>query len=178
MIGFLRFAGILNAAVWVGAAIFFMISARPAASSAEMMGLLNSRNFPYYSGEIARILAERLFHLELTCSILAGLHLLAEWLYLGKTVEKAWRGLVLASVALVCVWGWGVEPKMKRLRLLEYGVNTRPEERAEAARAFSAWQQASELANLLVVAGVAGYLWRVANPPDPTRFVSKRRFGS
>jgi len=41
---------------------------------------------------------------------------------------------------------------------------------------FNAWQNAEYMANLFVIAGVAVYLWRVANPPDPTRFVRTAKF--
>jgi len=56
VIGFLRIVGILNAAVWFGAAVFFTFGAGFAPFSAEMKRLLGSNNYPYFSGAIAQIL--------------------------------------------------------------------------------------------------------------------------
>jgi len=177
VIGFLRFAGILNAAVWLGAAVFFAAAARPAASSAKMKTLLGPVNFPYFSEAIARMLAARLCYVELTCGI-AALGLVAcEWLYFGKTIPRLWRGLLIVLLGMVLA-GWGLQPKLEQWQQVLYGPNTRLPQRQEASHLFNAWQRAFEWANLLMVAGVAAYLWRVANPPDPTRFVSRTKFRS
>jgi hypothetical protein len=34
----------------------------------------------------------------------------------------------------------------------------------------------SQVVNLLLVGGLAAYLWRAGNPSDPTRFVSALKF--
>jgi hypothetical protein len=47
-----------------------------------------------------------------------------------------------------------------------------------AVRKFRTWQNASKMVNLCMVGGVAVYLLRVANPADPTRFVSTTKFRS
>src|SRR6266496_2641930 len=54
VIGFLRFLGILNAGVWLGAAIFFTFGAGPALFSQETQNLLGPKNYPYFSGAIAQ----------------------------------------------------------------------------------------------------------------------------
>ena len=65
---------------------------------------------------------------------------------------------------------------MKALHAIKYGVNNRPEIRESAARSFRAWHGVSQVVNLLMVGGLAVYLWRAANPADPTRFVSAVKF--
>jgi hypothetical protein len=65
---------------------------------------------------------------------------------------------------------------MKGLHTTKYAVNTRPEIRQAADRSFRAWHGVSEVINLFMVGGLAVYLWRAANPSDPTRFVSAAKF--
>ena len=176
MIGFLRFVGILNAAVWFGTAIFFTFGAGLAPFSQEMKSLLGPNNYPYFSGAIAQILIARYFHFQLACGMVAVLHLLAEWLYLGKYPQKLQVGLLIGLASAALIGGYWLQPKLKALHATKYGLNTRPEIREAAARSFRAWHGVSQVVNLLMVGGLAVYLWRAANPSDPTRFVSAVKF--
>src|SRR6266436_1420387 len=81
VIGFLRFVGLLNAAVWFGAAIFFTFAAGPAVFSQDMKDALRQNN-PYFYGAIAQVLISRYFRLQLICGVIALLHLVMESLYL------------------------------------------------------------------------------------------------
>jgi hypothetical protein len=176
VIGFLRFVGILNAAVWFGSAFFFTFGVGFAPFSEEMKSLLGPNNYPYYSGAIAQIFIARYFHFQVVCSIVAGVHLLAEWLYLGKVAPKLQVGLLIGLWSAALLGGYWLEPKLKALHATKYGVNTRPEIRLAADRSFKAWHGVSQVINLFVVGGLALYLWRTANPPDQTRFVSAAKF--
>jgi hypothetical protein len=104
--------------------------------------------------------------------------LLAVWLYLGKVPERFWRALLAGLIGLNLLTGLCLQPKLKEMHTLSYAVNARPERRELARRSFHAWQAAWRVANWLSVAGLALYLWRSANPPDPTRFVSAAKFRS
>jgi hypothetical protein len=170
--------GILNAAVWFGAAVFFTFWTGRAPFSKEMETLLGANNYPYFSGAIAQIMIERYFHLHFLCGIIALLHLLAEWLYLGRFPRKARLGLLFGLCAAVLVGGCWLQPKLKTLHAVKYATNQRPEVRESAGRSFRAWHGVSMGVNLLLVAGLASYLWRVANPSDETRFVSAVKFRS
>jgi hypothetical protein len=176
VIGFLRFVGILNAAVWFGGAVFFTFGTGLAPFSQEMKTLLGPNNYPYFSGAIAQILIARYFRFQLVCGIIAVLHLLAEWLYLGKYPRKLQLGLVIGLCAAALFGGFGLQPRLKALHATKYGTSARPEIREAASRSFRAWHSASQVVNLLVVTGLAVYLWRAANPSDPTRFVSAFKF--
>lgn len=176
MIGFLRFVGILNAAVWFGAAIFFTFGVGLAPFSQAMKDLLGPNNYPYFSGAIAQILIGRYFYFQLACAGVAVLHLFAEWLYLGKYPQKLQVGLLIALSSAALVGGYWVQPRLKTLHAAKYGVNTRPEIREAAVRSFKAWHGVSLVINLLAVGGLGVYLWRVANPSDTTRFVSAVKF--
>jgi hypothetical protein len=176
VIGFLRFVGILNAAVWFGAAIFFTFGTGPAPFSPEMRQLLGPNNYPYFSGAIAEILIARYFYFQIGCALVAVLHLLAEWLYLGKYPQKLQVTLWIGLAAATLLGAYGLQPRLKTLHALKYGLNTRPEVRAAADRSFKAWHGVSQAVNLLMMGGLAVYLWRAANPTDSTRFVSAAKF--
>lgn len=176
MIGFLRYVGIVNAAIWLGAAIFFSLGIQSAVFSPDMMKLLEPKNYPFFSGAIAMILGDHFFRLQFICGSVALLHVLAERLYFGKSPGQLWLALLIAVCGLALLGGCWIQPKLKELHTRRYAVNLSPPQREAAARLFNAWHQASQFANLLMVAGVAVYLWRVANPPDPARFVSTAKF--
>ena len=176
MIGFLRFVGILNGAVWFGSAIFFTFVVGLVPFSEQMKALLGPNNYPYFSGAIAEIYLERYLGCQVICAAVAGLHLLAEWLYLGKSPARLQVGLLIALASVALLGGLWLEPKMKALHATKYGLNTPPEIRAAADRTFRAWHGVSEVVNLLMVGGLTVYLWRATNPSDPTRYVSAVRY--
>ena len=141
-----------------------------------MKSLLGENNYPYFSGAIAQILIARYFHFQVACGVVAVLHLLAEWLYLGKYPRRLQAGLVIGLCAAALFGGYGLQPRLKALHATKYSVNTRPEIREAAARSFKAWHGVSQVVNLLMVSGLAVYLWRAANPSDQTRFLSAVKF--
>ena len=134
VIGFLRFVGILNAAVWLGAAVFFTFGAGFVPFSQEMRNLLGANNFPYFSGAIAQILIARYYYFQAGCALVAVVHLLAEWLYLGKYPQKLQAGLLIGLAAAVLLGGSWFQPRLRALHAAQYGINTGAEFREAAAR--------------------------------------------
>lgn len=178
MIGFLRFVGLMNAAVWFGASVFFTFGAGTAPFSEAMKQTLGPKNFPYFSGAIALIFIARYFQLQVICGLVALAHLLAEWLYLGRSPRRPWVVLVVALAALGLLGAFELQPKMKKLHDIKYGLNSTPQQREAASHTFGIWHGFSQALNLLMLCGLAFYLWRMANPPDPARFVSATKFRS
>lgn len=177
VIGLLRFLGLLNAAVWFGAAFFFVFVADPAATGSEpMKSLLGPANFPFFSQAISQVLAGHFFGLFLVCALLAMLHTGAEWLYFGKYPRRFWLilifGLFLGGLTQV----YGIQPKLKHSLLRQYSRQSQPELRVTAGHSFRAWHVLSTGVNLLLLGGLGVYLWRVANPPDEMRFVGAGSF--
>jgi hypothetical protein len=81
MIGFLRFIGVINAAVWLGTVVSYTLGANPACFSADMKTALRiGPGDSYYTGAIAQVVMSSYYHIALACAIIALLHLLAEWL--------------------------------------------------------------------------------------------------
>jgi len=176
VIGFLRFVGIANAAVWLGAAVFFTICAGPAVLSADMQGLLGPKYFPYFSGAVAQILLARYFHFHLACATIALLHLLAERIYLGRRAHRLWLGLLAALLGFSLLGSVWLGPKLARLHRAQHVLSAAPAEREAAAKSYRLWHGVFQAVNVLMIGGVAVCLWRVANPPDELRFVGSTQF--
>jgi hypothetical protein len=156
--------GILNAAVWCGSAIFLTIGL-PAVFSPEMKKLLT----PAGVGFAAEAVVARFFLLQYWCGAIALAHLLAEWLYSGRPVRRLNLALVLAMLTVALAGGLWAQPKMREWHATKYFGKT-IELQTQAARSFALWHAASESANLLVIAGLILYLWRVSVPPASPRF--------
>ena len=176
MITFLRFVGIANAAVWLGAATFYTVSAGPAVVSSDMQALLGPRYFPYFSGAVAQIILARYFHFHLACATIALLHLLAERIYLGRTAHRLWLGLLAALFGLSLLGSVWLGPTLARLHRAQHVLSAAPGAREAAAKSYRLWHGVFQAVNVLMIGGVAVRLWRVANPPDELRFVGSTQF--
>ena len=174
MIGLLRFVGLINAAVWFGAALFAALAAGSAVSP-EMRELLGFRNFPYFSIAIGQMLLARYFHVYLICSFVALLHVAAEWLYLGKYPHRLWLTFILILVLIGIVQTYWLQPRLRTWHRLRYSEQTQSQ---AADRAFRFGQSLSEMLHIVVIAGLAIYVWRIAYPQNSTRFVSATKFRS
>ncbi len=173
MIGLLRFVGLINAAVWFGAALFISLAVEPAATSLPMRDLLGPRNFPYFSVAASQIIIGRFVHVYLLCSVIGLLHLVGEWLYLGKYPHRLRLGLVLCLGLIGIFQNYWLLPKLQSWHYLRY--TTQPQ-RQSADRSYQYGHALSEGLNLLTIGALGVYLWRVAHRPDPARFVSASKF--
>jgi hypothetical protein len=177
VIGFLRFVGLVNAAVWFGAAIFFTLGVGPGVFSQDMHKLFGEAAFPFYSGGVALVLIKRYFILQYICGTIALLHLFAEWLYLGRKTNRFMLGLVVVLFGLGLLGGLWMQPKMQALRQTMYSGPT-PEQKDLARRSFGAWHGVSQFANLIIIAGLVVYLVRVTRPPEAGRYGNFTKFRS
>jgi hypothetical protein len=168
----------MNAAVWFGAAAFYVLGAGPALRSSGLRDLIGTNNLPYFSFAIQHLVAVSFFHLYLACSIVALLYLMAEWLYFGKYPPKSWLVFICCLVLLGGFRGFWVQPSLQSLHQAQHGRQTAAPERQVAARAFETWSSVARYLDLVLVASLAFYVWRTANPSDPMRFVSATKFRS
>jgi len=173
VIGFLRFVGVANAAVWFGASIFFTFFVGPAFFSKELLDLLGGANAQVgraYAGAAAQIVIERYFLLHQTCGIVALAHLVAEWLYMGKPLQRLTLWLLLGIVALGLAGGYGLQPKLRRLHRTTYGPGSTPQQIEQAKQSFRLWHAMSQALNLVMITGVVVYLWRATTPGSGYRY--------
>lgn len=172
MIGFLRYFGLLNAAVWLGAAVSFSLAIGPAFFSAEMKAILP----PPYNGAAAQIIIKHYFILLHVCGVISLLHLVLEKLYLGKVAERLTVAVLSVTIFLGLLGGFWFQPKLRELHLRWYDTRSAEAAREQAHRSFSIWHGVSQTMNLVVIGGLLIYLWRVSNPPSASRFLSSNKF--
>jgi hypothetical protein len=168
--GFLRFVGIVNAAIWFGAAIFFAVGVLPGVFSEEMHLLFHeSATDPFYSGAVAQALFQRYFIFQCICGAVALIHLIAEKLYLGRALPKWGMGLVIALFCFGLMGSLWLQPHMKELRQTRYFGRTQ-DEKEHARHSFALWHGFSEVANFLIIAGLLVHLVRVTRSAVPGRY--------
>lgn len=166
MIGVLRFIGIVNAAVWLGSAVFLVVGL-PAVFSPRLRLLLQDPGV----GFAAEALIGRFFKLQYWCGGIALALQTAQWLYYGRPPRR-WMGALAAGLlALALAGGLWAQPRMVELHKLKYFGRTVPVQ-TQAAREFALWHGASESVNVLVIAGLVLHLWQVSRPSDGPRFGS------
>jgi hypothetical protein len=168
VINFLRFSGVLNAAVWFGAALFFTFGIAPAFFTPEMKKLLGE----IYTGLVAQLVLDRYFVLHYCCGAIALIHQLAEWVYLGKPLQRITFGLLLTILTFNLIGGLWLKPKMSELHRIRWSQQSTPQQKDEAAKSFRSWHGVSMAMNLSVLAGLALFAWRIAIPPNGPRFVT------
>ncbi|MDB6110935.1 MAG: hypothetical protein JWR69_2685 [Pedosphaera sp.] len=169
--------GLVNAAVWFGAAIFFTLGVGPGVFSQDMHKLFGETAFQYYAGGVALVLIKRYFILQYICGTIALLHLFAEWLYLGRKTNRLTLGLLVVLFSLSLMGGLWLQPKMQTLRQTMY-LDPSPERKDLARRSFGAWHGVSQFANLIIIAGLIVYLVRVTRPPEAGRYGNFTKFRS
>jgi hypothetical protein len=165
----------MNAAVWLGTAIFFTFGAHPACFSADMKATLGLSADSYYPGAIAGVIMTRYYHVMLASGVVALLHLLAEWLYMGRPRRKISFSLVVGLFLLTIIGGHAIEPSLLRLNKKHY---TAPQtaDRESAGKSFRILNVSGVTLNLILIGGLVLYVWRVGSPSDTLRFVSPVQF--
>jgi hypothetical protein len=174
VIGFLRFIGILIAAIWVGAAVFLALGVEPALFSHDTQRYLD-RSYGYLSGVLVALIRTRFLYFSLGCGGLALVHLVAEWLSVGRPLRGLtfWLAMALVALALLnCAW---MQSHLTSLHETRYRAAT-PALRQAAQGSLEKWRTASQVADWLMLGGLLLYLWRIASQPDASRFVGPLKF--
>ena len=126
---------------------------------------------PFGAGFAAETILARFFVLQYWCAGIALAHLLAEWLYCGRPLWRLNLALILVLLFLGLAAGLWAQPRMCALHVTRYYGHT-PQEQTQAAKAFATWHSASEAANLLVIVGLACYLWQVSREEQAPRLLN------
>jgi hypothetical protein len=158
---------VINAAIWLGAAVTFACAVAPSFFSNAMLRLLPLS----HSGAAELIVAQHCFVLQYVCGIIALVHLVVEWLYAGKPIYRWPTYLVGALLGLALLSGQVLQPKLQRLHLEMYGVRSTQQQRVRAGVAFRRWQGTTQAANVLAIFGLAAYVWQVTSAGIAVRFV-------
>lgn len=165
----------MNAAVWLGTTVFFTLGAYHACFSPDITDLFKAGADAYYPNVIAQVIMARYYVISLACGVVAVLHFVAKWLYLGRPNRKFSAGLVILLFAITLIAGNAIRPELTNLNKNRFYA-TQPAERQSATRMFHILRTVETTLNLLMIGGLMVYTWRIANPSDILRFVSPVKF--
>jgi hypothetical protein len=169
----LRFIGLLNAAVWLGGMVFFTAVVGPTLFYSPEIQMLVAKP---RIGAVAQVLVEHYMIGQQWCAGIALVHLMAEWLYFGRLNSKASLWILLGCFAVALAGTHLLAPQMKQLHLRKYAVQTTEAEKAAAGRAFGILHATSSITNLLALAGVLFYYWRLSYGNQGGKTGSSPRF--
>ena len=171
MSGFLRFVGIVNAAIWFGGGLIFTLIILPGVFSQDVHTLFGEEEkYKYYAGGVAMVLFGRFFVLQYICGVIALLHLFAEKLYLGRAISALSLAIVVGALFISLIGGGVVQPHLRDFRQTMYSLKASADEKAFATHSFGVWHGLSEAANLFMLAGLLAHLMRVSRPEEPGRY--------
>ena len=172
VMGFIRFTGLFNAAVWVGGSVFFSFLAGKVFFTSEVTDFTP----PPYNGLVAQAMLGRYFMLHTICGVVAVLHLLIEWLYSGGRFPKRAIAIVCVLLGLALIGGKFINPKLTVWHQQKYQFKLKTEgdppmiENAEhkadvvqnAKWKFTVWHGVSQIVNLAMLILLTWRFWRLA----------------
>lgn len=168
VLSFLRIIGLLNAAVWLGAVLFFTFAVGPAFFGASMLDIFGGEESPgsrYYAGLAAMVVLKRYFIWLYVCGGIAVLHAVIESAYHGQPLKQMKTVLAVVLLAMSLVGGAMIQPKLRDLQGTKYDARATPVQREAASRSFAVWHGISQAINLLMALGVLFYFWKTTAPP-------------
>ena len=149
-----QLVGTLNAAVWLGGAVFFTFVAGPMFFDPALKEILPKPE----DGIAARFLIGRFTAFQISCALIAAITLIIGWRMSERPFPRAQAlllggiGLLIAAAVLV------LTPKLDALHHLKYadyfGLNTTKEQSEAAAKAFGPLHGLSMVGNLVVMLGL------------------------
>lgn len=163
--------GLFNAAIWLGAVVFCSTALLVAMNSSAVVALIGTQYFQQVSGALTQIVFTRLFHLQILCALLAWLHLVAEWLYLGRLPRQFWVGLLTVLFIGSLIGSLWLCPKLTRLQRAQYAPNQSKEQVEAARQQFQVWDGVFQAMNVLMIGGIAVYFWRLTRAQNEPRFI-------
>lgn len=172
MIGYLRFFGILVAAVWLGAALLFPLLIGPAFGAPDLQRYLGQK----YGGLTELLIWERYFLVLYWCGIFAVIHLLAEKIYTSKPVPRISLYLILSLLLLTWISDYWLLANMQHHYFISYAPRVSAAQVENARKAYGIWSAIFTFSNLLLLGGVIGHLWKIVNPTEAPRFVPRSKF--
>lgn len=164
MQAFIRFVGVVNLAVWFGAAVFFTVAAGPAFFSTEMLTFLPRP----YAAASAEVIIKRYLLLQQWCGVIALMHVLVEYLYSGRQVERRNLAVLSALFILALVGSYWLVPHMHRLQRTMYAPTSNAAQQAAARSSFGLLHGLSQGANVIMMGGVLFCLWRLTRTGNGT----------
>ena len=176
MLGAIKFAGVTIAAIWFGGAVFFSFFSAPAFFVDPIKTMLPAP----YNGQTAQFLLGRFHVFNYLLGTLALLHLGFDWIYTGKTMNRAHLTLLLVMLCGSLFAGRWMQPKLEQLYRIKYSefykVEASEELKQQAANSFGVWHGISQGTNLLLLAGLWFNLWLAMHPKEGPKYLGSGKF--
>jgi hypothetical protein len=167
----LRYLAVLNAAIWLGATVFFTFGAGPAIFGPDVALFLPKP----YRARVAEEVIARLFTLQQVCGTFALALLLADCVRAGRWVRRVHLGVAGGLLLAALFAGFWLAPRLHHLQQVRYSPQATPAEQATAVRSFNAWHGFSQVMNLAVLAGLLFHLGAVSRPPETPKLANTFR---
>jgi hypothetical protein len=156
----LRFVGIINAAVWLGSAVFVTVGLP------VLFGREVGKFIPHPQvGIAAENILARYTIVQYWCAGIAIVHLFAEHFLSRRPWQRKTLFLLGGLAAFALISGLWLQPKMTHLHYTKYW-GTVDTDRREADVSFRRLHGGSQAANLLVIVGLVIYVWTVNGPQN------------
>jgi hypothetical protein len=176
VLGAIKFIGVTIAAIWFGGAVFFTFFAAPAFFADPIKTMLPAP----YNGQTAQYLLERYYVLHYLFGTLALMHLVFDWIYTGKTMNRLHLGLLVGALVLSLFAGKWMHPKLEQLHQIKYSefyqVEASVELKKQAENSFGVWHGISQMANLLLMGGLWMNLWLAVHPKEGPKYLGSGKF--
>jgi hypothetical protein len=160
----LKFIGITNAGIWLGVIVYHICVVGPVFGSDEMVRLLRSPH-----AIASSLLEEKRFYLTLiTCNFIAIIHLIAEWLYMGRAMVSS----TVTTLALLLLSGilsaGAIQPYRSQMHLTAY-VSEEEVQKRNATKDYQLWSGIQGVLNIAMLSGVGFYFFRVSTREDKVK---------
>ena len=155
----IRFLGILNAGVWLGAGIFLTFGAGQAVFSPGVVESLGREK----AGAVAQAILGRYFVMQYVCLAVAAVQLKLA----GASIPGIRPWLTVGALAvLVSLGGFWLQPKLHDLNKIRYTMSLPEDQRKEAGASFGKLHGLSQVMNLVLLGVVFSHLCRVSRDRD------------
>jgi hypothetical protein len=129
----------------------------------------------YFFGAVSGVVMSGYYHVTLACGVIALLHFLAGWFYMGRPQRMFSFGLVAGLFFLALIGSSSVHPALVRLNRQHYTA-AQAAERESAGKSFRILRVAGIALNVLIIGGLVVYVSRVSSASDTLRFMRPVQF--
>lgn len=172
MISFLRFVGVMNAAVWLGGTVFHLFAVAPFFGSSAVHWLLGE----LHAGGTGLMLWHRFYGLQYLCIGIAWLHLLAEWVYLGRSVSKFNGWALSIGLSLTLTSHAEMSQGVEKAHWKRQNSNVSVVDRERALRVYPLWKGVWIATNAALGLTILAFSWKTLTANQGPRFMTQGRF--
>ncbi len=172
VITFLRFVGVMNAAVWLGGSAFHLLAVAPFFATPAVRWVLGD----VHATGAGLMLWQRFYVLQYTCLTVSFLHHIAEWVYIGRPISRATGWMLGTLLVLALLGNLELDRAVVPAHWARGNPRATPEDRARAERGYPLWSTLWLSTNGALGLVVLVFSWRVLTASHGPRFVTQTKF--